>query len=73
MTYRRFIKDVGLIGITQALIGLGGFFLLPIITRTLGPYEYGIWAQINTTVSLLSPLALMGYNDCCHQVYYTYT
>lgn len=60
MTYRRFIKDVGLIGITQALIGLGGFFLLPIITKTLEPYEYGIWAQINITVSLLSPLVLMG-------------
>ncbi|AKB23625.1 Polysaccharide biosynthesis protein [Methanosarcina sp. MTP4] len=60
MPYRKFIKDVGLIGITQALIGLGGFFLLPVITKTLGSYDYGIWAQINITVSLLSPLALMG-------------
>lgn len=60
MPYRKFIKDVGLIGITQVLIGLGGFFLLPVITKTLGSYDYGIWTQINITVSLLSPLALMG-------------
>ncbi|WP_243684978.1 lipopolysaccharide biosynthesis protein [Methanosarcina barkeri] len=60
MANTKFIKDVGLIGITQALIGLSGFFLLPVITKTLGSYDYGIWAQINITVSLLSPLALMG-------------
>lgn len=60
MTYQKFIKDVGLIGITQALIGLSSFFLLPVITKTLGSQDYGIWAQINITVSLLSPLALMG-------------
>lgn len=60
MTYNKFIKDVGIIGLSQVLISLGGFLLLPIITKTLGPYDYGIWAQINTTISLLSPLALMG-------------
>lgn len=60
MKYLRFIKDVGLIGITQALTNLGGFFLLPLITKILGSYDYGIWAQISSTVSLLSPLALMG-------------
>lgn len=60
MTYKTFIKDVGLIGITQALTSLGGFFLLPIITKTLGSYDYGIWAQINISVSLLSTIALMG-------------
>ncbi len=60
MTYQKFIKDVGLIGITQFLIGLSGFFLLPVITKTLGSRDYGIWAQINITVYLLFPLALMG-------------
>jgi O-antigen/teichoic acid export membrane protein len=31
-----------------------------LITKTLGTYDYGIWAQIFATVSLLSPLALLG-------------
>jgi Membrane protein involved in the export of O-antigen and teichoic acid len=60
MKYQQFIKDVGLIGITQTLTNLGSFFLLPVITKILGSYDYGIWAQINITVSLLSSLALMG-------------
>lgn len=60
MSTQKFIRDVGIIGITQVLTNLGAFFLLPIITKTLGTYDYGIWAQISITVSLLSPLALLG-------------
>ena len=60
MSHKNFIKDVGIIGVTQILTSLGGFLLLPIITKTLGSYDYGIWTQISITVSLLSPLALMG-------------
>ncbi|AKB56375.1 Membrane protein involved in the export of O-antigen, teichoic acid lipoteichoic acids [Methanosarcina barkeri MS] len=60
MSYQKFAKDVGFIGAVQVLTSLGTFFLLPIITKTLGTYDYGLWAQINTTVSLISPLALMG-------------
>jgi len=60
MSSQKFIRDVGIIGITQVLTNLGAFFLLPLITKTLGPYDYGIWAQISTTISLLSPLALLG-------------
>lgn len=60
VSYQKFAKDVGFIGAVQVLTSLGTFFLLPIITKTLGTYDYGLWAQINTTVSLISPLALMG-------------
>jgi O-antigen/teichoic acid export membrane protein len=60
MSYQKFARDVGFIGAVQALTSLGAFFLLPIITKTLGTYDYGLWAQINITVSLISPLALMG-------------
>ena len=60
VSYQKFAKDVGFIGIVQILTSLGTFFLLPIITKTLGTYDYGLWAQINITVSLISPLALMG-------------
>ena len=60
MSYQKFARDVGFIGTVQILTSLSGFFLLPIITKTLGAYDYGLWAQINITVSLISSLALMG-------------
>lgn len=60
MSYQKFARDVGFIGTVQILTSLSAFFLLPIITKTLGVYDYGLWAQINITVSLISSLALMG-------------
>lgn len=60
LSYQKFARDVGFIGSVQILTSVGTFFLLPIITKTLGTYDYGLWAQINITVSLITPLALMG-------------
>lgn len=60
MSYLSFAKDVAIIGITNVLTSVGGFFLLPIITKALGTYEYGIWAQISVTISLLSSISPMG-------------
>jgi len=59
MSNQQFIKNVGILGITQILISLSSFLLLPIITKTLGAFDYGIWSQINVTVSLLMPLVLL--------------
>jgi len=60
MSYKKFTHDVGLIGATQLLLRLVGLILIPIITKTLGAYQYGIWAQISVTISLLTPLAMLG-------------
>jgi O-antigen/teichoic acid export membrane protein len=60
VSYKKFARDVGLIGTVQVLANLSSFLLLPIITKSLGTYDYGLWAQINITVSLISPFALMG-------------
>jgi O-antigen/teichoic acid export membrane protein len=60
VSYQKFARDVGLIGTVQVLTNLSSFLLLPIITKSLGTYDYGLWAQINISVSLISPLALMG-------------
>jgi O-antigen/teichoic acid export membrane protein len=60
VSYQKFARDVGFIGTVQILTSLGTFFLLPIITKTLGTYDYGLWAQINVIVSLVSSFALMG-------------
>jgi len=60
MSKKKFARDVAIIGITSILTSLGGFLLLPVITKTLGAYDYGIWVQISVTVSLLSSIVLMG-------------
>ena len=59
MSYKNFIKDVAIVGFTLTLINSTNILLLPIITKILGAYDYGIWAQLSVTVSLLLPLALL--------------
>lgn len=57
--YKKFVKDVGLIGMTRLILLLRGFILIPIIAKTFGASGYGIWAQVVVTVKLLSPLATL--------------
>lgn len=57
--YKKFTKDVGLVGIAQIVGTLKGLILLPILTKTLGAEFYGIWAQILITISLLLPICLL--------------
>jgi O-antigen/teichoic acid export membrane protein len=58
--YQKFTKDVLTIGIANALTVLGGIILLPLIAKTLGAGDYGIWAQVNVTISLVISLAGLG-------------
>ena len=51
--YQKFAKDTVVIGIANILIGLSGLILLPLLTKTLGPHDYGIWTQVNITISLI--------------------
>nr|QNO54341.1 hypothetical protein DIMBOPOO_00013 [Methanosarcinales archaeon ANME-1 ERB7] len=58
--YKLFAQRVGLVGITTLIVNLRGLILIPILTKTLGTDAYGIWSIIMVTLSLLSPLALLG-------------
>ena len=58
--YKLFAQRVGLVGIVNFIVSLRGLILIPILTKTLGADAYGIWSIIIVTISLLSPLALMG-------------
>lgn len=58
--YGKFVKDIGLVGIAQILTNLRGFILLPILAKTLGAADYGIWAQLSITVNFLIPLTSLG-------------
>ena len=58
--YKKFTKDVLLIGAVNMLGFLRGIVILPVITKTLGVIDYGIWSQLRTTLTLVSPLILLG-------------
>ncbi len=58
-SYKKFTKNLGIIGITNLLVRLRGIILLPILTKTLGIYDYGIWVQIMVTIGLLAPFSTL--------------
>ena len=59
-SYQKFTKDVIIIGITQILTSLSGIIFLPLITKTLGAQDYGIWAQVQVTISLVTGFTGLG-------------
>ena len=57
------IKKLGLIGITNLLIGLGSIILLPILTKNFTIQEYGIWVQVIAIIGLIPYIASLGLSD----------
>lgn len=60
MSYRKFIKDTGILGLTQLVSALSGIITLPVITKLLGAENYGIWTQLSITLVLISTIAPLG-------------
>lgn len=58
--YSKFAREVLTVGAATALTTLSGIFFLPFITKTLGAHDYGIWAQVQSTVSLTSGVLCLG-------------
>jgi len=57
--YKSFAKGVGLIGISNVLIGVSGIIILPILTKSLSSGDYGAYVQVSVTTALLAfPLTL---------------
>lgn len=61
--YTIFAKRIGLVGVAQTIVSLKGLIILPILTKALGASDYGIWAQILITVSLLQPFIILGLDS----------
>lgn len=51
-SYQKFGKEVVIIGAANILIALTGFITLPLLTKTLGTHDYGIWNQVQVTIGL---------------------
>ncbi len=58
--YKLYAQRIGLVGITNALLSINVFVLLPILTKNLSLEDYSIWVQANITVTLIPAVALLG-------------
>lgn len=58
--YKLFAQRIGLIGITNILTGISSILLLPILTKNLDIYSYGIWVQIFAITSLFATFGTLG-------------
>jgi len=56
----KFVKDIGLIGLTNLSLFLRAIVILPVITKLLGAQSYGVWVQFLITLSLITSFALLG-------------
>jgi len=52
VTLKKVVQDLGIIGFASMLTSVSGIILLPVLTKNLGAYGYGLWAQVGVTVSL---------------------
>ncbi|KZX11584.1 flippase [Methanobrevibacter filiformis] len=58
--YKSFVQRIGLVGISNLLISLSALIFIPIITKNFSIGDYGIWAQVNTTIALIPNIANLG-------------
>ncbi len=61
--YTLFVKRIGLVGVAKFLVPIQGLITLPILTKTLGASDYGIWAQILVTILVLGPFLRLGMDN----------
>ena len=61
--HKLFTQRIGLIGITNLLLGLSGIILLPILTKNIPIEDYGIWVQISVTIGLIPAVATLGLTE----------
>ena len=51
-SYQKFAKDVFIVGVALILVALSSIIILPLMTKTLGAHDYGIWEQVRVTIIL---------------------
>jgi len=62
-SYQKSARDTILIGVSTLIAFVVGMIQLPLLTKTLGAYSYGVWTQVNVTISLILPFAGLGLTD----------
>lgn len=56
----RFFRNAGVMAAAEMFARIKGVIVLPILTRHLGPLDFGVWSQISMIALLLSPLVSLG-------------
>jgi O-antigen/teichoic acid export membrane protein len=59
-SYQKFTKDFLIIGLASLLNAMSGIIFLPLITKTLGANDYGIWVQVQTIIGLVMEFVGLG-------------
>lgn len=57
--HRIFIKRIGLVAVAKFITGFRGLLLLPLLSKTIGAAQYGVWSQILITIGLLTPFLML--------------
>lgn len=58
--YKNFVQRIGLLGLSNILVSISAIILLPILTKNISTSDYGIWVQINTTITLITYISMLG-------------
>jgi O-antigen/teichoic acid export membrane protein len=59
-TYTKFSQDIGLVALTNIATSVSGLIILPVISKTLGAYGYGIWVQLAIIITLVLSFITLG-------------
>ncbi|MDD5509204.1 MAG: flippase [Dehalococcoidales bacterium] len=59
-SYQKSGRDTIFIAIATVVQFVIGLVQLPLLTKTLGAHDYGLWSQLNATVSLVLPFTALG-------------
>ncbi|MDO8873698.1 MAG: oligosaccharide flippase family protein [Methanoregula sp.] len=60
---KKYFQNTAILSVTEILLSLKGLLLIPILTKTYGSVNYGIWAQVTVLVSLLTPIVILGLDS----------
>jgi len=60
---KQFMKNSLIIMISEIALKLKGLIFLPLVTKTFGVYNYGIWAQVAIIQGIINPLVVMGLDS----------
>lgn len=56
----KFFRNAGVMAAAEMFARIKGVIVLPILTRHLGPLDFGVWSQISMIALLLSPVVSLG-------------
>lgn len=61
--YKRFVKNIGIVAVSEIVMKVRPILFLPIITSALGPSDYGVYASIFATVAFLMTFSTLGVDN----------